>query len=87
MCSRSVRPSYSYPLTSGGFISILERREMISQFRLAELGGGDPVLSAKLWHVGRAPDNMLQYVLRVVEKLITYFTVRSTDGSPRKELR
>ncbi|KAJ7472414.1 hypothetical protein B0H11DRAFT_1729563, partial [Mycena galericulata] len=39
----------------------IQRREMISQFRLAELGGGDPVLSAKLWHVGRAPDNMLQW--------------------------
>ena len=37
-----------------------ERREMISQFRLAELGGGDPVLSAKLFQVGKAPDNMLQ---------------------------
>ncbi|KAJ7621349.1 hypothetical protein FB45DRAFT_754291 [Roridomyces roridus] len=39
----------------------IQRREMISQFRLAELGGGDPVLSAKLWHVGKAPDNMLQW--------------------------
>ncbi|KAF7369222.1 WD-REPEATS-REGION domain-containing protein [Mycena venus] len=39
----------------------IQRREMISQFRLAELGGGDPVLSAKLWNVGRAPDNMLQW--------------------------
>ncbi|KAJ7489148.1 hypothetical protein FB451DRAFT_1522502, partial [Mycena latifolia] len=39
----------------------IQRREMISQFRLAELGGTDPVLSAKLWNVGRAPDNMLQW--------------------------
>ncbi|KAJ6598211.1 hypothetical protein DFH09DRAFT_903578 [Mycena vulgaris] len=39
----------------------IQRREMISQFRLAELGGGDPILSAKLWNVGRAPDNMLQW--------------------------
>jgi hypothetical protein len=38
------------------------RREMISQFRLADLGGGDPMLSQKLWNVGRAPDNMLQCV-------------------------
>lgn len=37
-----------------------ERREMVSQFKLSELGGGDPVLSAKLMQVGRAPDNMLQ---------------------------
>lgn len=33
---------------------------MISQLRLAELGAGDPTLSAKLWNVGKAPDNMLQ---------------------------
>ena len=36
------------------------RREMISQFKLSELGGGDPVVNAKLVNVGRAPDNMLQ---------------------------
>ncbi len=33
---------------------------MISQFKLAELGGSDPVLNAKLCNVGKAPDNMLQ---------------------------
>ena len=38
------------------------RREMISQFKLAELGGGDPVLNAKLFNVG-APNNMLQFVI------------------------
>lgn len=37
-----------------------ERREMISQFKLSELGGGDPVLNAKLFNVGSAPNNMLQ---------------------------
>ena len=36
---------------------------MVSQFKLAELGGSDPVLSAKLFQVGKAPDNMLQSVL------------------------
>lgn len=36
---------------------------MVSQFRLAELGGSDPVLNAKLFNVGKAPDNMLQYEL------------------------
>ena len=36
---------------------------MISQFKLSELGGADPVLSAKLLNVGKAPDNMLQYVI------------------------
>lgn len=37
-----------------------ERREMMSQFKLSELGYGDPLLNAKLTQVGRAPDNMLQ---------------------------
>jgi len=40
----------------------LERREMVSQFKLSELGGGDPVLNAKLLNVGAAPNNMLQWV-------------------------
>lgn len=35
---------------------------MVSQFKLSELGGSDPVINAKLLHVGKAPDNMLQYV-------------------------
>ncbi|KAJ7068372.1 hypothetical protein C8F01DRAFT_978639 [Mycena amicta] len=39
----------------------IKRREMMSQFKLSELGGNDPVLSSKLWNVGRAPDNMLQW--------------------------
>lgn len=33
---------------------------MISQFKLSELGAGDPVLSAKLFNVGTGPHNMLQ---------------------------
>ena len=37
-----------------------ERREMASQFKLSELGSGDPVLNAKLLNVGMAPNNMLQ---------------------------
>ena len=44
----------------------LGRREMISQFKLAELGGNDPVLSSKLFNVGKAPDNMLQYAFTVI---------------------
>lgn len=36
---------------------------MISQFKLSELGGSDPVLSARLHNVGMAPNNMLQYVM------------------------
>lgn len=34
---------------------------MISQFKLNELGGSDPVLNAKLFNVGSAPNNMLQW--------------------------
>ena len=41
-------------------ISFPAKREMISQFKLSELGGGDSLLNSKLAHVGRAPDNMLQ---------------------------
>jgi pyrimidine and pyridine-specific 5'-nucleotidase len=41
----------------------LERREMISQFKLSELGGSDPILGAKLFNVGSAPNNMLQYFM------------------------
>ena len=37
----------------------LDRREMISQFKLSELGGSDPVLNAKLYNVSAAPNNML----------------------------
>lgn len=37
------------------------RREMISQFKLSELAGGDPALNSKLFNVGKAPDNMLQW--------------------------
>ena len=49
---------------------------MVSQFKLAELGGSDPVLSAKLFNVGKAPDNMLQYVLALSCKgsILTLFT-------------
>jgi pyrimidine and pyridine-specific 5'-nucleotidase len=36
------------------------QRIMISQFKLSELSGGDPVLGAKLFNVGAAPNNQLQ---------------------------
>lgn len=36
------------------------RREMLSQFKLSELGGSDPVLSARLSTVGVGSANMLQ---------------------------
>lgn len=34
---------------------------MMSQFKLSELGGSDPVLNSKLYNVGAAPNNMLQW--------------------------
>ncbi|KAF9012264.1 WD40 repeat-like protein [Hymenopellis radicata] len=37
------------------------RKEMMSQFRLADLGGLNPTLNAKLFNVGSAPNNMLQW--------------------------
>ncbi|KAK0208905.1 hypothetical protein DFS33DRAFT_483235 [Desarmillaria ectypa] len=39
----------------------IQRREMMSQFKLSDLGGTDPVLNAKLHNVGAAPNNMLQW--------------------------
>ncbi|KAK7691499.1 hypothetical protein QCA50_004898 [Cerrena zonata] len=50
-------------VTIDGIVRVfsIKRREMVSQFKLSELGGSDPVLSAKLLHVGKAPDNMLQW--------------------------
>ncbi|KAL5641586.1 hypothetical protein ACGC1H_001905 [Rhizoctonia solani] len=39
----------------------IPRREMLSQFKLSELGGSDPVLSAKLSSVGVGSANMLQW--------------------------
>ncbi|THG96759.1 hypothetical protein EW026_g5133 [Hermanssonia centrifuga] len=50
-------------VTIDGIVRVfsIKRREMVSQFKLSELGGGDPVLSSKLLHVGKAPDNMLQW--------------------------
>ncbi|CCM00040.1 uncharacterized protein FIBRA_02066 [Fibroporia radiculosa] len=50
-------------VTIDGIVRVfsIKRREMVSQFKLTELGGGDPVLNAKLLNVGKAPDNMLQW--------------------------
>ncbi|EJD07855.1 uncharacterized protein FOMMEDRAFT_73579 [Fomitiporia mediterranea MF3/22] len=50
-------------VTIDGFVRVfsIAKREMISQFKLSELGGNDPVLNSKLFNVGRAPDNMLQW--------------------------
>ncbi|KAF8154498.1 hypothetical protein B0H34DRAFT_799277 [Crassisporium funariophilum] len=50
-------------VTIDGIVRVfsIKRREMISQFKLAELGAGDPVLNSKLFNVGSAPNNMLQW--------------------------
>ncbi|KAF8885378.1 hypothetical protein CPB84DRAFT_1816828 [Gymnopilus junonius] len=50
-------------VTIDGIVRVfsIKRREMISQFKLSELGAGDPVLNAKLFNVGTAPNNMLQW--------------------------
>ncbi|EDR09874.1 uncharacterized protein LACBIDRAFT_318148 [Laccaria bicolor S238N-H82] len=50
-------------VTIDGIVRVfsIKRREMISQFKLSELGAGDPVLNAKLFNVGAAPNNMLQW--------------------------
>ncbi|KAH6904178.1 hypothetical protein BKA70DRAFT_1109536 [Coprinopsis sp. MPI-PUGE-AT-0042] len=50
-------------VTIDGIVRVfsIKRREMISQFKLSELGFGDPVLSSKLYNVGTAPNNMLQW--------------------------
>jgi len=50
-------------VTIDGIVRVfsIKRREMISQFKLSELGGADPVLGAKLFNVGAAPNNMLQW--------------------------
>lgn len=60
-CSRSVEPLFWRPLLKLADLYIVERREMISQFKLSELGGADPVLNARLHNVGAAPNNMLQW--------------------------
>ncbi|KAH9919472.1 uncharacterized protein BXZ73DRAFT_92072 [Epithele typhae] len=50
-------------VTIDGIVRVfsIKRREMVSQFKLSELGLGDPLLNSKLMQVGRAPDNMLQW--------------------------
>ena len=60
-CSQSVSNSHCDPPLEPILITTIERREMISQFKLSELGGADPVLNSKLANVGAAPNNMLQW--------------------------
>ena len=65
--SVSQRPPFSQLLAKGTdsivfsfFERERDRREMISQFKLLELGGGDPVLSYELFNFGSAPNKMQQ---------------------------
>ncbi|KAF8584645.1 hypothetical protein K439DRAFT_1410889 [Ramaria rubella] len=39
----------------------IDKREMVSQFKLSELGAGDPTLFSKLFNVGVGANNMLQW--------------------------
>lgn len=50
-------------VTIDGIVRVfsIKRREMVSQFKLSELGGNDPVLGNRLLNVGAAPNNMLQW--------------------------
>ena len=68
-------------------MAVADRREMVSQFKLSELGGGDPVLGAKLYNVGTAPNNMLQCVvtfgrrriMRLMFALHRWFAAKGTQ--------
>lgn len=52
---------------------------MVSQFKLSELGGSDPVLSAKLLNVGKAPDNMLQwFAAKGTQMTVRYYLTSNT---------
>lgn len=50
-------------VTIDGIVRVfsIEKREMISQFKLSELGGTDPMLNSKLFNVGMGSNNMLQW--------------------------
>ena len=65
----------------------IEKREMVSQFRLAELGGGDPVLGAKLFNVGAAPNGMLQCVLFPLSFFSSALTGTLAGGSRQRAHR
>ncbi|KAJ8584677.1 hypothetical protein M405DRAFT_845010, partial [Rhizopogon salebrosus TDB-379] len=66
----------------------IERREIISQFKLSELGGSDPVLSAKLFNVASAPNNMLQWFAAKGSRMTCRRSVLdvSTSSLPKSRL-
>jgi hypothetical protein len=59
--------------------SFTGRREMISQFKLSELAGGDPMLNPKLSNVGKAPDNMLQWFAAHGTQMTVYLGLNLTS--------
>ncbi len=60
---------------------------MMSQFKLSDLGAGDPVLNTKLFNVGTAPNNMLQYVFKLAVKHAHIFIQWRMDGLLPRVLR
>ncbi|KAG8725115.1 hypothetical protein FRC09_008458 [Ceratobasidium sp. 395] len=67
----------------------IPRREMLSQFKLSGLGGGDPVLSARLSSVGVGSANMLQWFAAkgnqmtcATKNLILHLEHEDIDPSP-----
>ncbi|KAG5333218.1 hypothetical protein C0989_006075, partial [Termitomyces sp. Mn162] len=80
------------PVSCVDFLAEEERREMISQFKLSELGAGDPVLNAKLYNVGTAPNNMLQWFAAkgtqmtcATKSVIIHLQWQESDGEKDKE--
>ncbi|KAL4079917.1 hypothetical protein V8B97DRAFT_2020668 [Scleroderma yunnanense] len=78
-------------VTIDGIVRVfsIKRREMISQFKLSELGGNDPLLNAKLWNVGAAPSNMLQWFAAkgtqmtcATKSIILHLQWTEDDGKP-----
>ncbi|KAI0765061.1 hypothetical protein C8Q74DRAFT_1285825 [Fomes fomentarius] len=71
-------------VTIDGIVRVfsIKRREMVSQFKLSELGGGDPVLNAKLMQVGRAPDNMLQCLQCATKSVILHLQWTEEEEAP-----
>lgn len=47
---------------------------MISQFKLSELGGGDPTLNAKIYNVGTAPNMLQWFAAKGTQMTVSYST-------------
>ncbi|KAG8905601.1 hypothetical protein FRB99_008599 [Tulasnella sp. 403] len=68
----------------------LGRKEMLSQFKMNELAAGDPVMSARLAHVGVGANNMLQWFaakgrqMTCATKNIIMHLEWTEDGSSKK---